>query len=159
MARRPYVNPLTEPFRHGPAPRNHDYDPYLRPRYTIHELAEKLDLPSWDRLSERFDPESVEEAFHSWHQAVLTAAESVFENHGLQLEPLGEYQYQVIPERSWDDAALRILSIDDGLGRGGYRSLPDYLRHTRSTARETALWHLHWMKGPEARRIYEKSWR
>ena len=113
------------------------------------------------------------ELFHQWHDGVMAAAESLFEKHGLTLEPRPvnktdryPYEYKVVPEESWEKALVPIIETVNGVGMFHFSGVKEFLRSGPYTPREGVLTHLHWIKSyPEvygdtsARRIYERSFR
>jgi hypothetical protein len=113
------------------------------------------------------------ELFHQWHDGVMAAAESLFEKHGLTLEPRPvnktdryPYEYKVVPEESWEKALVPIIETVNGVGYFHFGSVKEFLRSGPYTPREGVLTHMHWIKSyPEvygdtsAQRIYERSFR
>lgn len=117
------------------------------------------------------------ELYGKWHGGVLRAAEELFGNLRLNLEPaskiykVGRRQYRnrfrVVPETSWEDSAEAVRVVIDGMGYAhvGY-DLQEFLELGPWTARQAVLEHLRTATTgyPEvygsisAQRIYENAW-
>lgn len=104
---------------------------------------------------------SQDERYHQWHDAVTSAVEHEFSEHGLTLVPrIGEgrssrelpalrrypWEYRVVPTTSWMDAARKIMMTINGVGQFEFRNVREFLESGPWTAREAVLTHLHWMK-------------
>jgi hypothetical protein len=166
-------------------------------KVNVDSLAEMFGLTAWDKLDDLnidyfgegldWSEEGEEEAlkieaerrdalYSSWHGAVLHAAEQLFGEHGLKLEPLRfkrkvpegtrHYEYRVVPETSWEDAANKVRETINGVGFFYFATRGEFLRSGPYTAREAVLGHLHWVKrypdvygGISASRMYEAQMR
>jgi hypothetical protein len=94
------------------------------------------------------------ERFRLWHDAVTSAVEHEFEEHGLTLVPRTgrgrdsrtPWEYRVVPTVSWTDAARKILHTINGVGMFEFRNVREFLDSGPYTARQAVLKHLHWLK-------------
>lgn len=169
----------------------------------VDQLAEMLELPSWERITElnldnyaearaaareRLDEptdaseEEIEEAeikaeyaaeaevYSSWHGAILHAAGTLFEVHGLELVPVTpdelSYEFRITPTKSWEDAANKIRETFNGIGCFRFDSTKEFLDSGPYTARQAVLAHLGCVGSyPEvygstsAHSLYERGWR
>jgi hypothetical protein len=116
------------------------------------------------------EQEAGTDLFRNWRGAVLAAAEELFGEHGLRLEPVGDprrsFDFRLLPEHSWEDAADRIAQTITGIGMFSFASGRELMESGPWTARQAVLGHLHWIRQrPEvygtasAGRIYERAWR
>jgi hypothetical protein len=157
---------------------------------TIAALAEELGLPAWDRIDDMNQEhywemakglegeEAVEaeraaqdEVYAQWYDA--DAASKLFEEHGLELKPVGKYkaskrpyELKIVPKTSWNDAANKLRETINGVGSFHFNNLREYLDSGPYTARQAVLSHLHWIKrypdvygSQSAQRMYEQHWR
>jgi hypothetical protein len=135
---------------------------------------EALDSGASEEEAEAAEMKAEEEAdtelFHQWHDGVMAAAEYLFEKHRLVLVPVKKsdypFEYRVVPEKSWEDAATAIVETINGVGYFHFSSLREFLDSGPYTPRSAVLTHLHYTaRYPEvygdtsARRIYERSFR
>jgi hypothetical protein len=117
------------------------------------------------------EQEAQDEVYRNWHSGVEAAAEDLFNAHGLALIGRGKaepwyYEYKIAPERSWKDAAGKIMDTINGVGYFYFNSLREFLDSGPYTARQAVLEHLGYISDyPEvygsssARSIYERAWR
>lgn len=176
----------------------------LKDKLNIDELAALLKLPTWEKLDdynfdyyweagakwvERKEGESEadfeqrqmdaeaevrDDLFNRWYDAVHGAAEEIFDQHDLALEPIQHprhhsdrpYEYRIVSRASWEDAAEKIRGTIDGVGEFTFYTLRAFLESGPYTARQAVLSHLHWMKRrPEvygtssAKSLYEHNFR
>lgn len=143
-------------------------------KLNIEELAQLFDLPSWDALEEmnldyfaagldwnnedaeeemlKIEDERRAELYTKWHTAIERTAAKLLGEHGLKLEAVKPrkgampYEYRVIPQVSWNDAARQVMETINGVGTFYYRNLREFLAAGPWTAREATLSHLHWIK-------------
>lgn len=129
------------------------------------EDAEK----AWEEASHAAENEIVDK----WSDAVLAAATELFGAHGLDLEerkPRGKalriWEYKVVPQENWRDAADKIRGTINGVGMFHFSSLKEFLDSGPWTAREAVLQHLSMVRRypdvygtSSARRLYEGGWR
>jgi len=112
----------------------------------------------------------LDEYVFKYMDAVVGAADKLFAEHGLVLDPVGEHrhpwEYRVEPEKDWEDAADRIRETINGVGYFHFNSLDEFLESGPWTAQEAVLEHLGWIKDwpavygePSAQRIVERSMR
>ena len=125
------------------------------------DIAKMFGLPEADDFEEtnwyyldQFDEDEREEAqqnlYNSWHDGVMYAAEKLFGEHGLILVPTGRgskkkrpYFYKVMPEKSWQHAAAKIVNTINGVGMFRFDSVRDFVYETSSkNVREAVLTHL-----------------
>lgn len=162
-------------------------------KINIDQLAKMFDLPDWDKIDEMNqqhysemsrgaeDEESQieaeraaqDEVYGQWYDAVESTASQLFEEHGLELEPTGKqgtptrrYDFKIVPQKSWDDAADKIRETINGVGYFHSDNLKEFLRSGPYTAREAVLSHLGHIKSYPAvygsgspRTMYERAWR
>lgn len=167
-------------------------------KINVDQLAESLGLTAWDDLREMNvdyvasagdgieDEDERSEAeyrlegelYNSWHDAVTSAAESLYGEHGLELAPIKfrrkvpegtrPYEFRIVPKISWPDAADKIRNTIEGDGILGYYidGLKGFLRSGPYTARSAVLAHLHWIKKypavygtASADTLYQRHWR
>jgi len=142
---------------------------YEARKYALSEGASEEEADEADMKAQE---EADTEMFHQWHSAVMAAAESLFEKHGLTLVPAGKkgerypYEYKVVPEESWEKALVPIIETVNGVGYFHFGSVKEFLRSGPYTPREGVLTHMHWIKDypavygdTSAQRIYERSFR
>ena len=158
------------------------------------EQAARADFERWGDEDEEFSEEDADKAREAgeqaaqlevqrnWYNGVTGAAEELFGNIGLSLEPFpttrkyGWYgserrklpaAFKIVPETSWEDAAEKIRVVIDGVGlvHVGY-SLEEFLEQGLYTPRQAVFEHLYAARDyPEvygtadAPSIYDRSWR
>jgi hypothetical protein len=167
----------------------------------IDQLAVLFGLPSWDSVDEMnqqhyweqnrgiTDEEEREEAeqrtrdevYAKWYDAVERTASDLFGEHGLELQPAGDWWpsaraktraeerphlMKVVPSSSWEDAAEKLRETITGEGTFGFEDLREFLRSGSYTARQTVLTHLSWIRrhpavfgGPGPHQRYDQAWR
>lgn len=162
----------------------------------IDQLAAMFGLPDFDSVEEmnldyiadagrgiEDDEEQMEamtaardELYRNWHQAVLSTAEQLFEEHSLELDPIRyrrdlpdvpAYEFRIVPEESWSDAARKIMQTINGVGMFHFGSLKEFLDSGPYTPRQAVLSHLGYIRDypkvygtmMSAQQIYEGSWR
>ena len=118
------------------------------------DFSEGYEDRNWKYLSQLDDDEREEEMqnlYNSWHDGVMYVAEKLFGEHGLILVPTGRgakkerpYFYKVMPEKSWQHAAAKIVDTINGVGMFRFDSVRDFVYATSSkNVREAVLSHLH----------------
>jgi hypothetical protein len=170
-------------------------------KLTIDQLAEMFKLPKWEDIEEmnveyfaeaynygfqdggeetalEAESKAQSEIYRQWHKAVERAAEHLFEQHELMLDPVTPRRknsdspsdaFHVRPShgRTWDDAARKIMTTIEGVGMFGYNGhLKEFLASGPWTARQAVLKHLHWIKRypdvygtSSADSLYRDAWR
>jgi hypothetical protein len=162
-------------------------------KINIDQLAKMFGLPDWEKIDEMnqdhywemsrgaADEEAemdaqqaaAEEVYGQWYDAVERASSKLFEEHGLELTPTGKqgsptrrYDFKIVPQNSWDDAANKIRETINGVGDFHFDSLKEFLHREGPTARKAALSHLGYIKkyplvygGLGAHQMYEQAWR
>lgn len=162
-------------------------------KINIDQLAKLLDLPDWDRIDElnqqhywemsqgitdedeqlEAERAAQEDVYNQWYDAVESTAERLFEEHGLELHQTGKqgtekrrYDFKIVPQNSWDDAANKLRETINGVGDFHFNSLSEFLKAEASTARRAVLSHLgsvkkypHVFGGLGARQMYDQAWR
>lgn len=152
-------------------------------KINIDQLAALLGLPSWDRIDElnqqtywemagQHDDEEAQmdaeraaqdEIYNQWYDAVERTADTLFGEHGLEIQPTGKqgtatrrYDFKIVPTTSWDDAARKMRETISGVGD----------EPSTGTSRQTVLAHLGYIKryphvygGLGAHQMYEQHWR
>jgi hypothetical protein len=115
--------------------------------------ADDFEDSNWMYL-DQFGDDEREEAqqnlYNSWHDGVMYVAEKLFGEHGLILVPTGRgakkdrpYFYKVMPEKSWQHAAGKIVNTINGVGMFRFDSVRDFVYVTSSkNVREAVLSHL-----------------
>lgn len=168
----------------------------LSDKINIDELAKLLGLTSWEEQEEYAQDYSYENAgiepgdddetrmakeakvmqyvYRSWHDAVEGAAIHIFGEHDLELQPLAAHtlpmglanNYRIVPIRSWENAASKIISTINGVGMFEFGSVKEFADSGPYTVRQAVLSHLHHMKhrsevyGTDSpRNLYEHYWR
>lgn len=125
------------------------------------DIAKMLGLPEYEDFEDRnwsyleqFDEDEIEEAqqnlYNTWYGGVMYTAEKLFGEHGLILVPTGRgpkkerpYFYKVMPEKSWQHAAGKIVTTINGVGMFRFDSVRDFVYVTSSkNVREAVLTHL-----------------
>ena len=132
-----------------------------------------------DEIRSKAETEASDELYHRWHGAVMSAIESVFAEHGLQLEPCKArrphrkgfvvkypHEFNVVPVESWSDAANKIRDTITGYGLFEFWTLREFLESGPYTPRQAVLSHLNWMRRrsevygtSSPQRVYEMSFR
>lgn len=111
------------------------------------------------------------EVYAQWANAVESAADDMYEQYGLDLEPKGRksgetvYEFKIVPRKDWRTSADLIRETVNGVGQFYFGSLKEFLDSGPYTAREAVLSHLGYIGrhtdvygSPSARRVYEASW-
>lgn len=156
----------------------------------IDELAEMFKLMPWDKIDEanldyywecakgiegeeeqnKAQDEARDELFYQWYDAVLHAAETLFDRHELRLVPRkkGErsYEYIVLPKTTWRAAAEAIRETINGVGYFHFNSVKEFCLSIPTNVRGVVIDHLHWLTrqpavygDTSAERLYEQHWR
>ena len=162
-------------------------------KINIDQLAKLFDLPDWERVDEmnqhnywemsrgagdeeeqqEAEQKAQEEIYRQWYDAVESAANKLFEEHGLELDPTGKqgtkdrrYDFKIVPGKSWDDAADKLRETINGVGTLHFDTLRDFLDSGPYTARQAVLSHLGYIKrypavygGQGANQMYAQAWR
>lgn len=141
-------------------------------KITIDQLAQLLDLPSWDDVDElnqqhyweqargaesEEEQEAAEQAardevFNQWYDAVERASSILLGEHDLELQPVGSksqsrpYQLKIVPSTSWSSSADKIRDTINGVGSFHFNSLREFLASGPYTARQAVLSHLSMIK-------------
>lgn len=168
----------------------------LSDKVNIDQLATLLKLDEWDDVSEHNSDYiyeaagSVEEAsgeeahlkrqekvadevYDTWHNAVESVANEIFDQHNLELQPIAPrrrgmptYEYRIVPRVSWEDAASKIIDTINGVGMFEFASVREFMESGPYTVRQAVLSHLgHMKRRPDVygtdspRRLYERAWR
>ncbi len=117
------------------------------------------------------EEETLNEVYRSWYSGVTGAADELFGQHGLHLEPVGKdkdyaREYKIEPHESWKDSAGHIMETVNGVGDFTFYSLKEFLDSGPYTPREAVLTHLSYIERyPEvygatsARQQFEGSFR
>jgi hypothetical protein len=172
-------NPLTGPAV-GPEGRAHLHDYECNPsafKIDVWDLAGLFGLPEWEKIREMNEDyifgagrgvedeeeqmaaqdAASQELFFDWASSVESTASQIFEHLGLQLDELKtKWHYTVLPTKSWDSAALKLIQTINGVGMFEFSSVNELISSgPYKNAREAVLKHLHWAKyWPE---VYESS--
>lgn len=162
-------------------------------KINIDQLAKMFGLPDWEKIDDMNqdhywemsrgagDEEAEMNAQHTaavevygqWYDAVERAASKLFEEHGLELEPTGKqgsperrYDFKIVPQNSWNDAANKLRETINGVGDFHFDDLKDFLHREGPSARKAVLSHLGYIKkyphvygGLGAHQMYEQAWR
>jgi len=165
-------------------------------KITIDQLAKLLGLPDWDSIDEKnqhhywemsrggegedaqieAEQQAQEEVYRQWYDAVESAAEKLFGEHGLEFLAMKNVRklhqnyrphiLKIIPSKSWDDAADKLRETLNGVGDFHFDSLREFLKAEASTAKQAVLVHLGSIKrypavygGLGANQMYEQAWR
>ena len=94
-----------------------------------------------------------DEHYLACEAALLHVAEKLFEQHGLELQQDAKksYLYEVVPIKSWEAAARKILETIHGVGMFEFSSLKEFISSgPYRGARGAVLNHLHWIKDAPA---------
>ncbi len=96
------------------------------------------------------EDEERDEAVGKYMDAVMFVADRLYGEHGLTLVPKHKgkhqsYDFKVVPEKSWEDAADRIRQTINGVGYFEFNNLRDFLTSGPYTPREAVMEHLHWI--------------
>lgn len=130
------------------------------------------DVEMDEEATYKAEDEIRDDTYDQWHAAVEYVANQIFEQHGLKLvekKRKGQrypYEYKIVPEKSWEDAAGAIIDTINGVGMFYFSSVKEFLESGPYTARQAVLSHLHWMKErasvygtTSAERMFENHWR
>jgi len=162
-------------------------------KINVDHLAKMFGLPDWDKIDElnqqhywemahgagdeeaQMAAESTaqDEVYGKWYDAVVHAASTLFDEHGLELQPTGKqgtedrrYDFKIVPSASWNAAADKIRTTLNGVGTFHFDDLKDFLSSGPYTARQAVLSHLGTIRSyPEvygsrdARQLYDQHWR
>jgi len=157
-------------------------------KINIDQLAELLNLPSWEKIDElnhqhywevargaedelAAESDARDEVYGQWYDAVEHAASTLFGEHDLELQPVGSktpsrpHQLKVVPSTSWTSSANKIRETINGVGAFHFNNLQEFLASGPYTARQAVLSHLSWIRrrpdvygSPSARGLYDRSW-
>lgn len=131
----------------------------------IDRIVKLFGFPEWNDIDERNsdyyweaargaeDPEAAERAaqdelYGNWYNAVTGVAERLFEEHGLELDPVRvakskrPYEFKVVPKKDWKDAANKIRETINGVGDFHFNNLREFLDSGPYTAQQAVLSHL-----------------
>ncbi len=120
---------------------------------------------------EAAEGEAQSEVYGKWHGGVLAAAESLFEEHGLTLVPIGKglrpFEFRICPVKGWKDSLRAVIETINGVGYFYFSSPREFLDSgPYASARVGVLTHLHWIKdhpavygGTSAERLFERAFR
>jgi hypothetical protein len=162
-------------------------------KINIDQIAKLLGLPDWDRIDdlnqshywemsqgvadeeEQLDAERAaqDDVYNQWYDAVEHTADNLFGEHGLEIKPTGKqgtekrrYDFKIVPQNSWNDAADKIRETINGVGDFHFDNLTEFLRSGPYTARQAVLSHLGYIKrypavfgGLGPNQMYEQAWR
>jgi hypothetical protein len=109
-----------------------------------------------DEKAEKAEMEADSELYNQWYDAVEHVAEKLFDEHGLKLvgkkykakkrQSNRPFDFTIVPEKSWEHAASRIMTTINGVGSFEFSSVKEFMDSGPYTAREAVLNHLHWIK-------------
>ena len=141
---------------------DHAYEHVLAEGESEEEAEEEAEA-----AREQAEYEASDELTDKWKAGVEAAAGHEFDEHGLRLVEKGDWEFRIVPEKSWRDAAERIIDTINGVGYFYFPSVSEFVRSTSSSGpKEAVLSHLHWLKdraevyGDERpQRRYERVWR
>lgn len=85
-----------------------------------------------------------DEYYDRYSNALLCAAERLFDNHNLKLVE-EETGYQVAPKTCWGDALKEIVETINGVGEFHFSSVSDFLNSGPYSEEEGVISHLHWI--------------
>jgi hypothetical protein len=131
----------------------------------VDQIVKMFGLPAWDDIDElnshyywesakgAEDPEAAEQEarddlYGKWYDAVTGVAESLFGEHGLDLDPIGKhkdkrpYYFKIVPKTDWKDAANKIRTTMGGVGYFDFNTLREFLDSGPYTATQAVLSHL-----------------
>lgn len=123
--------------------------------------------------------EASNEAHAKWYDATEQAITETLEHGGLamvttQRKPKGHsgrafrpYEFKIVPEKSWQDAAKKIVEVINGVGYFEFGSVAELVRSgPYKSVKDAVLKHYHWLKDYGAvygddspTRIYERAMR
>lgn len=102
-----------------------------------------------EREALKAEREAQDSLYRQWRNALLGAVEGEFEEHLLELVPMGRrkdpYEFRVVPTKGWREAASKILGTLNGVGDFSFGSMRDFLASGPYSAREAVLRHIHWI--------------
>lgn len=163
-------------------------------KITIDQLAKMFGLPDWDKIDEmnqqhywemargaedeeaqmEAEQEAQGEVYRQWYDAVESAANKLFEEHGLELRgsPLRKgkdsgrpHTLKIFPSATWNTAADKIRETINGVGDFHFDSLREFLDSGPYTAKQAVLSHLGAIRsypavygGQGARQMYDSAW-
>ena len=86
--------------------------------------------------------------YDKYVSAVESIAEKLLNEHGLTLiKNEKKFNYRIMPQQNWLDAAGKVMTTIEGYGMFGYNGrVKEFLRSGPYTAREAVLQHTHWLK-------------
>ncbi len=142
-------------------------------KINIDQLAKMFGLPDWDKIDEmnqqhywemsrgaededaQIAAESAaqDEVYGQWYDAVESVGSQLFGEHGLDLQPTGKqgtatrrYEFKIVPQKSWNDAANKLRETINGVGYFHFNTLKEFLDSGPYTARSAVLSHLNHIK-------------
>lgn len=105
-----------------------------------------------------------DELYSQWEGAVESAARTLLEESGLDLVRVTQGTFKLVPEKSWRDAAGKILDTINGVGYFYFSSTQEFLDSGPYTPKEAVISHLHYITSrPEvygtasAQQLYEQA--
>lgn len=143
-------------------------------RQAGYESAKQDDDPDAEEVGLEAEQEAQTELYNKWYDAVESAAESLFGQHGLELYPAKKpkigtrsYDLKIVPVISWRNAAEKIRATAEGVGYAYVgNDVDEFLNLGPWTARQAVLEHIGVIKHyPEvygassARSLYERAFR
>lgn len=136
---------------------------------------EELSMSKAEEARHQAETDAQTELYKKWHDAVLSAASTLFEHHHLALRPLEKrrgfvrpHEYRVVPLKGvWITSLRQIIATINGVGMFHFSSPAEFLSHgPYPTERVAVLNHLHQIKNypavygsASADRLYQRAFR
>ncbi len=106
-----------------------------------------------EEAGERAEEADRDEACTKYADAVVSVADSLFGEHGLELAPISHrksktaWEWRVVPRESWRAACNEIRETVNGVGYFRIESTAEMIRTSSCvSARDCVMGHLHWIK-------------
>jgi hypothetical protein len=154
-------------------------------KFYVSDIAQMLDIPDWDKIEDmnqeyiwesrassarktsdddfderrmKAEQEVSDELYQRWYNAVESAANSLFNEHKLELVEKSkkfkggaEKFFEVEPlshsAQGWKEAAQEIVNTINGVGMFEFNSVKEFIDSgPYGSAKNAVLHHLHWIK-------------
>jgi hypothetical protein len=141
------------------------HDSWWKPAYE-EALDEGLSEEDAEEAGAEAESEGLDELYANWINAVESAVSDLFEEHGLELVEVTRGTFKLTPEKSWNDAAAKIIETINGVGYFHFNSVKEFLDSGPYTPKVAVIEHLGWIKDyPEVygessvNQRYHRAWR
>jgi len=114
-------------------------------------IEEGLTEEEAEKARDAAEQQASDEIYENYANALVSTVNHFFGEHGLTVVPVRPhvaipFEYRIVPEKSWSDAAEAIIDTINGVGTFHFSSLQDFMDSGPYTAKQAVLKHLHWIQ-------------